>query len=77
MTNTTPLPGNTPGLPDRDDLIADAMRLTMLCELATDLIDHVSHRENHAVRQLSALLYTMHNTAEALTRQIDQLNEGT
>ena len=76
MTSTATAPGKDTGLPDRDDLAADAMRLTMLCELATDLIDHVTHRENHAVRQLSALLYTMHNTAEALTRQIDQLNEG-
>lgn len=76
MTDKNPKPGNTPGMPDRDDLTADAMRLTMLCELATDLIDNVSQAESHAARQLSALLYTMHDTAKAVTRQIDLLNKG-
>ena len=63
-------------LPDTDDLAAKAAQFGYLCELATDLVDHLDRQQSHIVPQLHALLYTMHESADHLTAQIDRLNEG-
>ncbi|WP_297775589.1 hypothetical protein [uncultured Roseovarius sp.] len=60
--------------PDVDDLVAFACRISLLCELATDLVDGVDTSQDYRLPQITALLYTMQGSAVQLAREIDRLN---
>ncbi|EAQ22824.1 hypothetical protein [Roseovarius sp. 217] len=60
--------------PNVDDLVAFACRISLLCELATDLVDGIDTSQDYRLPQITALLYTMQGSAVELARKIDRLN---